>query len=92
MAAQKFCSNITQTTAAKQYFDCECSKAPHMRSRLPTVWSSRCSVKVAAFSTLVSFSREILQQEQGQTLSFQALPRTSSYSRRSRAQGKRCAL
>jgi len=34
-----------------------------MRSRLPTVWSSRCSVNVAALSTLVSFSREILPQQ-----------------------------
>ena len=34
----------------------------HMRSRLPMVWSSRCSVNVAALSTLVSFSREILPQ------------------------------
>ena len=35
---------------------------PHMRSMLPTVWSSRCSVKVAALGTLVSFSNDILQK------------------------------
>ena len=34
-----------------------------MRTRLPTVWSSLCSVKVAAFVTLVSFSREILHED-----------------------------
>ena len=33
-----------------------------MRSMLPTVWSSRCSVNVAALGTLVSFSKDILQQ------------------------------
>lgn len=63
-----------------------------MRSRLPMVWSSRWSVKVAAFCTLVSFSREILQQKQSQSLGFQVLPSTSSNGRRSRTQDARCAL
>ena len=40
-----------------------------MRSRLPIVWSSRWSVKVAAFSTLVSFSKEILRHKKVQTFS-----------------------
>ena len=63
-----------------------------MRSRLPTVWSSRWSVKVAALSTLVSFSREILQAKQDQNLTCQVLPRTPSHSCTNRTQDARCAL
>ena len=36
-------------------------RAPHMRTRFPTVWSSLWRVNVAAFVTFVSFSMEILQ-------------------------------
>ena len=36
-----------------------------MRTRFPTVWSSRCSVKVAALVTFVSFSRDILCTKHG---------------------------
>ena len=56
------------------------------------MWSSRWSVKVAAFSTFVSFSKEILQQQQGQTLSFSGLPHTLPSSRRSRMQDAGSAL
>lgn len=34
-----------------------------MRTMLPTVWSSRCSVNFAALATFVSFSTAILHVE-----------------------------
>lgn len=40
-----------------------------MRTRLPIVWSSRCSVNFAAFATFVSFSTAILRHTGGRDFS-----------------------